>query len=193
MTAWPTAATTSSTPRSTCSAGSASTKLTHRSVDAAAGLPAGSTSNYFRTREALLDAVVERFSARERAIWEGLAIEAYPTTPAALAEVMAMAARVATGPQRTLSLARYAILVEAGVQPSVRAQLSATGAQVNREFLRWMRLAGSTDPARDAPIVMNHWTGLVLHEASPSPTRRSTLPRRSPCSSRPSFNRLEPR
>jgi AcrR family transcriptional regulator len=145
-------------------------ELTHRSVDAAAGLPAGSTSNYFRTREALLDAVVERFSARERAIWEGLAIEAYPTTPAVLAEVMAMAARVATGPQRTLSLARYAILVEAGVQPSVRAQLSATGAQVNREFLRWMRLAGSTDPARDAPIVMNHWTGLVLHElAIPDP------------------------
>ena len=118
----------------------------------------------------MLDAVVERFSARERAIWEGLAIEAYPTTPAALAEVMAMAARVATGPQRTLSLARYAILVEAGVQPSVRAQLSATGAQVNREFLRWMRLAGSIDPARDAPIVMNHWTGLVLHElAIPDP------------------------
>jgi AcrR family transcriptional regulator len=145
-------------------------ELTHRSVDAAAGLPAGSTSNYFRTREALLDAVVERFSARERAIWEGLAVEAHPTTPTALAEVMAMAARVATGPQRTLSLARYAILVEAGVQPSVRAQLSATGAQVNRAFLRWMRLAGSTDPARDAPIVMNHWTGLVLHElAIPDP------------------------
>jgi AcrR family transcriptional regulator len=145
-------------------------ELTHRSVDAAAGLPAGSTSNYFRTREALLDAVVERFSARERAIWEGLAVEAQPTTPTALAEVMAMAARVATGPQRTLSLARYAILVEAGVQPSVRAQLSATGAQVNRAFLRWMRLAGSTDPARDAPIVMNHWTGLVLHElAIPDP------------------------
>ena len=52
----------------------------------------------------------------------------------------------------------------------MRAQLSATGAQVNREFLRWMRLAGSTDPARDAPIVMNHWTGLVLHElAIPDP------------------------
>src|SRR6266487_2562015 len=42
--------------------------LTHRAVDTAAGLPAGSTSNHFRTRDALLDAVVERFAARDRAI-----------------------------------------------------------------------------------------------------------------------------
>ncbi|MFC7482775.1 TetR/AcrR family transcriptional regulator [Luedemannella flava] len=35
--------------------------LTHRAVDAAAGLPAGSTSNYFRTRDALLGAVIDRF------------------------------------------------------------------------------------------------------------------------------------
>lgn len=144
--------------------------LTHRSVDAAAGVPSGSTSNHFRTRDALLDAVVERFSARERAVWADLATRAYPTSPVALAEVMATMAHVATGPQRTLTLARYAILVQAGVQPSVRAQLSATGAQVDREFLRWMRLAGSADPVRHAPIVMNHWTGLVLHElAMPDP------------------------
>jgi DNA-binding transcriptional regulator YbjK len=34
--------------------------LTHRAVDEAAGLPAGSTSNYFRTREALLEAAARR-------------------------------------------------------------------------------------------------------------------------------------
>ena len=33
-----------------------------------------------------------------------------------------------------------------------------------------MRIAGSADPQRDAPIVMNHWTGLVLHQlANPDP------------------------
>ena len=38
--------------------------LTHRAVDQAAGLPAGSTSYYFRTREALLQATVERLADR---------------------------------------------------------------------------------------------------------------------------------
>jgi len=47
--------------------------VTHRAVDAQAGLPVGSTSNHFRTRDALFDGVAERFSARERANWEHLA------------------------------------------------------------------------------------------------------------------------
>ena len=67
-------------------------------------------------------------------------------------------------------MTRYAILVEAGLHPSLRAQLTATGARVNAWFTNWMRIAGSADPQRDAPIVMNHWTGLVLHQlASPDP------------------------
>src|SRR3954452_14487416 len=34
--------------------------LTHRQVDTRAGLPAGTTSNYFRTRQALLEATAAR-------------------------------------------------------------------------------------------------------------------------------------
>jgi len=144
--------------------------LTHRAVDAQAGLPAGSASNHFRTRDALLDAVMDRFIARERALWEELAMRMYPTTPHELAEVLVVAAKTATGPQRTLTLARYAILVEAGIHPAMRAQLLSTGGQVNTWFMTWLRVAGSTDPERDAPIIMNHYTGLVLHDlAIPDP------------------------
>lgn len=144
--------------------------LTHRAVDAAAGLPAGSTSNHFRTRDALLNAVVERFAARERANWEDIAARVCPTTPQELARALAMFAQDATGPQRTLTLARYAILVEAGIHPSVRAQLTVTGTRVTAWFMNWLRIAGSTDPERDGPMVMNHWTGLVLHQlANPDP------------------------
>ena len=145
--------------------------LTHRAVDAQAALPPGSTSNHFRTRDALLEAVVERFAARERALWEELAMRMYPTTPHQLAQVLVAAAKTATGPQRTLTLARYAILVEAGIHPTIRAQMLATGARVNSWFMTWLRVAGSTDPERDAPIIMNHYTGVVLHElAIPDPT-----------------------
>jgi AcrR family transcriptional regulator len=144
--------------------------LTHRAVDTAAGLPAGSTSNHFRTRDALLNAVVERFAARERANWEDIAVAVCPTTPAQLAEAITAFAHDATGPHRTLTLARYAILVEAGIHPPLRTQLSVTGARVNAWFTNWLRIAGSTDPERDAPIVMNHWTGLVLRQlVNPDP------------------------
>lgn len=144
--------------------------LTHRAVDAAAGLPAGAASNHFRTRDALLNAVVERFAARERAIWEDIAVRMYPATPQELARALTVAAQAATGPHRAVSLARYAILVEAGIHPSLRAQLIITGARVNAWFMNWLRIAGSTDPERDAPIIMNHWTGLILHQlAYPDP------------------------
>jgi AcrR family transcriptional regulator len=145
--------------------------LTHRAVDAAAGLPAGSTANHFRTRDALLNAVVERFAVRERANWEELAATIYPVTPHEFARALAVFAQKAAGPHRTLTLARYAILVQAGIHPSLRAQLIATGARVNVWFMNWLRIAGSTDPERDAPIIANHWTGIVLHElAIPDPT-----------------------
>ncbi len=144
--------------------------LSHRAVDTAAGLPPGSASNHFRTRDALINAVVERFADRERANWEDIATRVCPTTPQELAQALAEFAQDATGPHRILTMARYAILLEAGIHPSLRAQLAATGARVNAWFRNWLRVAGSGDPDRDAPIVMNHWTGLVLHQlASPDP------------------------
>jgi AcrR family transcriptional regulator len=144
--------------------------LTHRSLDAAAGVPAGSTSNHFRTRDALLDAVVEQFAARERANFEELAARAFPGTPDELARILAAAAKEATGPHRTLTLTRYAMLVEAGNSLSLRAQLATTGARVNVWATNWIRIAGSTDPERHAPIIMNYFTGVVLHDlAMPDP------------------------
>ncbi len=144
--------------------------LTHRAVDVAAALPAGSASNHFRTRDALLNAVAERFAARERANWEQIAVEIYPATPAELAQALARFAQDAAGPDRTLALARYAILVEAANCPPLRDQLTVTGRWVTAWFTSWVRIAGSADPGRDAPVIMNHWTGTVLHQlANPDP------------------------
>jgi DNA-binding transcriptional regulator YbjK len=144
--------------------------LTHRAVDTTAGVPAGSTANYFRSRDALLDAVVERFAAREKANWDDIALRLAPASPDELAGALADFAHEATGPSRTLTLARYAILVEAANRPALRAQLGETGARVNAWATNWMRIAGSANPERDTPIVMNCWTGLVLHQlAIPDP------------------------
>jgi AcrR family transcriptional regulator len=144
--------------------------LTHRAVDAAAHLPAGSTSNHFRTRDALLNAVVDRFVARERANWDDIAAEMCPTTPQELARALTVFVRDSAGPQRTLTLARYAILIQAAIHPPLRAQLTAGGDRVRRWFMNWLRIVGSSDPGRDAPIIMNYCAGLVLHQlANPDP------------------------
>lgn len=144
--------------------------LTHRAVDAAAGLPVGSTSNYFRTRDALFDAIVERVPARERANWEELAAHLAPRTTSDLASGLAAFARDSAGRHRTLALSRYAILVEASRRPELRAQLAATGARVSAWFGTWLRLVGSTDPDHHTHVVGNYLTGLILHQlAMPDP------------------------
>jgi hypothetical protein len=74
--------------------------------------------------------------------------------PQELAKALSEFAQEATGPHRTLTMARYAILLEAGLHPSLRAQLTATGSRVNAWFTNWMRIVGSADPQRDAPIVI---------------------------------------
>src|SRR6266700_146538 len=68
----------------------------------------------------------------------------------------AAAGQDAAGPHRALTLARYAILVEAAIHPPLRTQLGITGAWVNTWFTGWLRIAGSTAPERDGPIIMNY-------------------------------------
>ena len=145
--------------------------VTHRAVDAAAGLPAGSTSNHFRTSDALLEAVVDRFAARERANADEIAAGAAPTTPDELVRVLSAVVTDMTGPHRTLTLARYALLVEGAQRPALQAQLRHTGARVNTWAANWVRTAGSDRPDVHAPILGNYLTGLVLHQlAIPDPS-----------------------
>lgn len=140
--------------------------LTHRRVDAAAGAPAGTTSNYFRTRATLIGGVVERFAARERAVWDDLAAGTYPTTPQELAKVLTAFAVGAVGPNRTVTLARYSILVEAAIHPALREQVSGPGHRIRGWATSFMRAVGSAHPERDARIVGAHIDGLVLHQLS---------------------------
>jgi AcrR family transcriptional regulator len=144
--------------------------LTHRAVDAEAGVAAGSTANYFPTREGLLEAVVEQVSAMERARFDEIAAKVCPATPAELGRAMAGWAREATGARRALTLSRYAILVEAGHNAKIRHQLAETGSKVNAWFANWLRLIGSRNTGHDVHVLGNYITGLMLHQlAMPDP------------------------
>lgn len=143
---------------------------THRAVDVAAGLPAGSTSNYFRTRDALLDGVVERLATREMALWEQIAGSTSPSAPAELAAALAVFVRDGTGPHRALTLARLAVFVEAGVKPTMRRALAASAGRIREWGAQWLAAVGSADPGRDARILLDQLDGLILHElAVPDP------------------------
>jgi AcrR family transcriptional regulator len=144
--------------------------LTHRAVDAEAGLPVGSTANLFPTREKLLEAVVDRVSRLERDRFDVESLSAHPVDPAGLARALAAFVCEATGPYRTLTLARHAVLLEAGHNPVIRERVAATGGQVNAWFAAWLRLAGSRDPERDLHILGNYLVGLMTHQlAMPDP------------------------
>lgn len=140
--------------------------LTHRAVDAAADIPTGSTSNLFSTKDALIDAVVERIAERERGYWEAMAADVRPDTPADLARSLAAAVRDSTTVHRTLTVARYAILVEGAFRPQVRPTLAATGARVGIWSQNWLKMVGSRDPERDAYVLAQNVSGLVLHQLS---------------------------
>ena len=70
-----------------------------RTVDAEAGARTGSTANYSPTREALFEAIVARFSQRERANFDDIAATVCPTSPAELGRTLAAFARDACRPE----------------------------------------------------------------------------------------------
>ena len=137
--------------------------LTHRAVDTAAGLPAGSTSNYFRTREALVLGIVERFIARERAMVTGPRDEVDPT-PDGVATALGRYVDRALGPDRAVTLARYAILVETAQNPDLREGMAPGADEVDTWALDLITRGGSQAPQRDLEVLANYMTGLVLHE-----------------------------
>jgi AcrR family transcriptional regulator len=144
--------------------------VTHRAVDAEAGVAAGSTANYFSTREALFAAIVERFAERERQNFEELATTVVPTTPAELGRALGAFVRQGTTRNRTLTLCRCALLVESANNPGLREHMAVTGAQVGAWGTAWLRLVGSTDPDQHVHVVGNYLTGLALHQlAMPDP------------------------
>jgi hypothetical protein len=74
------------------------------------------------------------------------------------------------GIHRALTLARYAILVEAGHSARIRRQLAGTGSRVNAWFANWLALIGSADTDHDVHVLGNYLTGLMLHQlAIPDP------------------------
>jgi DNA-binding transcriptional regulator YbjK len=157
--------------------GTAGTRgLSHRAVDASAGVPEGTTSNYFRSRDALIGGIVERLVALDRIGWEALAAQVRPTTAAELAEAVAGFVRYATGPDRDRTAARHALFLEATVRPQLRAPLAAGRAEIGSWANGWLARFGSTDPSTHSRVLLDYLDGVILHRLSFAGTATDPLP-----------------
>jgi DNA-binding transcriptional regulator YbjK len=133
--------------------------LTHRAVDAAARLPTGSTSYYFRSREALLIAAARRLADLDLAIAGAAA-----RRPTSIDDVTALLARLVHAQATTYrdrTLARYHLSLEADRYPEVRAALDEQGRRFADAATELLAQLGSARPARDARAVIALCAGIV--------------------------------
>ena len=138
--------------------------LTHRAVDRAAGLPEGSTSYYFRTREALLFAALARMAELDTADIGELPDMHGPVDLDLLATLLArvMRAWLTTGRDRTL--ARYELSLEATRRPELRAKMAEYGASFRMLTETLLTAAGTSEPRRRAQALDSFIDGVIFHQ-----------------------------
>jgi DNA-binding transcriptional regulator YbjK len=144
--------------------------LTHRAVDRAARLPEGSVSYYFRTRQALLQATVERLAERDVADVPALPqhdLDAFADVAAELLESW-----LTTGRQR--QLARYELALEATRRPELRKVLVAAGAGLRAMIAERFAAAGVSQPEDRAQVFAALLDGLIFDQIAGAGTRQLT-------------------
>jgi AcrR family transcriptional regulator len=132
--------------------------LTHRAVDAASGSPAGTTSNYYRTRTSLVAAAVDRLEQRDLEVWSGGAQLPPPADPDALANRLAAYLAVFVTEQADLTRARLVLSLSdpAAVVAGHRRFMAVARAMVES--------AGLDDAEERARWLADYCDGVLLHQ-----------------------------
>ena len=89
--------------------------------------------------------------------------EPAPTTPEALADGLAAMVGTLTGELRTLTVARYALFMEAARDPALQAEIGRGAERVAEIGRRWLTAAGSLDPEAHTWLLLAHLDGVVVH------------------------------
>ncbi|MGW2988430.1 TetR/AcrR family transcriptional regulator [Streptomyces goshikiensis] len=137
--------------------------LTHRAVDAAAGLPSGSTSYYFRTRTALIGACYQRLAELDLGD-----VDAHGPPPAEVDRGAAAAALAAllyrwltTG--RARQLARFELSLEAARTPELAPELHRAGLGARARATAILAALGAERPEEAAELLVG-WTEGILYD-----------------------------
>ena len=161
--------------------------LTHRAVDRTAGLPEGSASYYFRTRQALLQATVERLAEltttdmlASAALVNSAVLDSAAVPPPPGQELSAFGALAAALVESWLTagrerqLARYELSLEATRRPELRQTLVTTGAAIRAVIAGRFAAAGVPEPAQRAADFAAFIDGLLFDQIAGAGNRELT-------------------
>ena len=147
--------------------------LTHVRVDERAGIPKGSTSNYFRTRTALLTGVAERILEREL---PGVGAAFSPASVEDFVDALCGLFAYLTGPNRVLTTARLVLFMEGSHDAGLRAALTRGRAERVATVVPALAELGARDPRAAGAAIAACFEGFILHniarhdDADPRPT-----------------------
>jgi DNA-binding transcriptional regulator YbjK len=139
--------------------------LSHARVDDRAGLPKGSTSNYFRTRAALLDGLSAHIALQEIGNFD-------PTLDLSRASVdevidaLCALIEAQTTTHRLRTVARYAMFLASTQDDELRAPLLANRHAFEGWMVALLTGLGAHSPEEHARTVMACAEGLVMHRIS---------------------------
>jgi DNA-binding transcriptional regulator YbjK len=144
--------------------------VTHRQVDTRAGLPPGTTSNYFRTRLALLEAVTAYVADLH---WQRVAVlQAVVRQPQSREGVRALMTRMITDPDehsQRRNIARWELFLEGTRRPELRPALNDIQAAAVKSASLILEAAGfepSTEQMGELSRLLN---GLAFSNLTFSP------------------------
>jgi DNA-binding transcriptional regulator YbjK len=149
--------------------------LTHARVDERAGLPKGSTSNYFRSHQALLSGVADGILDREL---PSVSTAFSPSTPDELVDALCALFQHLTTVNRTVTTARLVLFVEASHNAPLREVLSRGRAAMEALGVVALARLGAREPHTAGNAVAACFEGLLLHR----------IARRDPTDPRPTFD-----
>jgi len=136
--------------------------LTHRQVDDRAGLPAGTSSNYFRTRQALLEATAARTVDLH---WQRVEALRAAIGSLTLRGVKALLTRMISDPDepaRRYTLARFELFMEGTRRPELQPFLAELQAAAVKSAKLIFEAAGFAPTARQMEELSRLLNGYVF-------------------------------
>jgi len=134
--------------------------VTHRAVAEEAGVPLGSTTYYFDSRDDLLGQALEHVARSEAHRYVELGMELRKAkTPRQLADML-LGELASEAEDRTTYIAEYELWLEAAHRPELREAATAWCDAVQLAVAGALEKLGSDDPDADASLVVAAMDGL---------------------------------
>ncbi|MGB3441361.1 MAG: TetR/AcrR family transcriptional regulator [Actinophytocola sp.] len=138
--------------------------FTHRAVDRTAALAEGSTSYYFRTREALMFAALARMAELDTLDVGDMPDQGGKVDLETLADLLTGVVQAWLTEGRERTLARYELTLESTRRPELAAKMLEYGSMFRLMAEKTIAAAGASEPERRGRALVAFLDGLVLHQ-----------------------------